>query len=420
LIRHLSVLGKLLHNLGHFNESVEALKRSVEISIQINSQKTFTRSFLTLKKVLWQQGKLEEAIKTLEHILAMQEQLENQQQQVMTLNLLGVVLQEKGDINKAIYAFERSLELSLKIGDKQLQETTQRTLGEVLHRQGCMLLTQKESWNEAEGVLRRSQYIFEELDDFRNLVMVLNSLGSLLRKQGKWDAAETTLRYCYNLSEKLEDPRGQAIIFNSLGQVLSRQQDAEKFELALMYFRASIKLGKELDDQTHLAQVYTAMGQALLRNGETEQAVIQLIQGFEIDEKSRNSSGLALVTPHLTSALRKLGRQDEALAYCQCALAIAPKNRKLQELYDRLFSPNPLKQGAVKHIRYNTQQRCYWGHITPTDRTADIYFREGFIDSDSIAQLKPGTLVEVEIQQTSKGLCAKSIRIVEDFYPSIG
>jgi len=272
------------------------------------------------------------------------------------------------------------------------------------------LLKRKESWNEAEEVLRRSQDIFEELDDSRNLAMVLNSLGGLLRKQGKREAAEAMLRYGYNLAEKLKDKRGQAIIFNSLGQVLSRQQDAEKFKLAIMYFRASIKLGQELDDQPHLAKVYTAMGQALLSNRETEQAVIQLIQGFEIDEKSRNSFGLAFVTQDLTCALGKLGRQNEALAYCQRALAIAPKNRQLQELCDRLSSPNSIKKGTVKYIRYNTQQRCYWGHISPNDRTADIYFREGFIDSDCIAQLKPGASVEVEVEQTAKGPCANNIR----------
>ncbi|WP_445243343.1 hypothetical protein [Microcoleus sp. AR_TQ3_B6] len=48
--------------------------------------------------------------------------------------------------------------------------------------------------------------------------------------------------------------------------------------------------------------------------------------------------------------------------------------------------------------------------MTPNDRTADIYFREGFIDSDCIAQLKPGAIVEVEVEQTAKGPCAKNIR----------
>ena len=406
----LTSLSRVLRKLGRFEETIETLERIAVVEKELGNQRGEAITLTYLSGVLREQGRHEEAIQTLDRILAIEKQLDNQQQQVMTLIRLGAVSQQQGNLNDAIDNFERSLELSKEIGDQQLQMLAMSDLGGILHHQGRLLLTQKESWNEAEEVLHRSQDIFEELDDFRNLAMVLNSLGGLLRKQRKWEAAEATLRYCYNLSEKLKDQRGQAIIFNSLGQVLSQQQDAEKFKLALMYFRASIKLGQELDDQPHLAKVYTAMGQALLSNRETEQAIIQLIQGFEIDEKSRNSFGLALVTPHLTSALGKLGRQNEALAYCQRALAIAPKNRKLQELCDRLSSPNSIKKGTVKHIRYNTEQRCYWGHITPNDRTADIYFRERFIDSDCIAQLKPGAIVEVEVEQTAKGPCANNIR----------
>lgn len=139
------------------------------------------------------------------------------------------------------------------------------------------------------------------------------------------------------------------MVLNSLGQVLSKQEEAEKYDLALMYFRASIKLGEELNDQPHLAQVYTAMGQALLRHGKTEEAVIQLTQGFEIDENSRNSSGLGKVTGYLTDALVKLGRREEAVAYCQRALAVAPDSKKLQQLQSKLSSySKPIRKSSKK------------------------------------------------------------------------
>jgi tetratricopeptide (TPR) repeat protein len=410
----LTSLSKVLRELGRLEEAIKILESIAVIEKELGDQQGEVMTLVSLSSVLRELGRFEEAIKTLESIAVIDEQLDNPQQsvtKVITQIRLGAVFQQQGDFNKAIEAFERSLELSKEIGDQKLQMQAMRDLGGLLHHQGGLLLKRKESWNEAEKVLRRSQDIFEELDDFRNLAMVLNSLGGLLRKQEKWKEAETMLRGGYNLAaEKLKDKRGQAIILNSLGQVLSQQQDPENFKLAIMYFRESITLGEELDDQPHLAKVYTAMGQALLKNRETEQAVIPLIQGFEIDEKSRNSFGLALVTQDLTCALGKLGRQNEALAYCQRALAIDPTNRKLQELCDRLSSPHSIKKGTVKYIRYNTQQRCYWGHITPNDRTADIYFREGFSDSHCIAQLKPGAIVEVEVEQTAKGPCANNIR----------
>jgi tetratricopeptide (TPR) repeat protein len=304
----------------------------VEINEAFNDQRSVAIALNGLAGVLQEQGKLDEAAATFQRVVEINEALNDQRSVAIALNGLAGVLQQQGKLDEAAATFQRRVEIREAFNDQR-----------------------KESWNEAEEVLRCSQDIFEELHDFRNIAMVLNSLGGLLRKQGKWEAAEAMLRCGYNLAaEKLKDKRGQAIILNSLGQVLSQQQDAENFKLAIMYFRASITLGQELDDQPHLAKVYTAMGQALLSNRETEQAVIQLIQGFEIDESLTNRFGLGKVTPQLTHALVRLGKRDEALAYCQRALAIDPTNRKLQELCDRLSSPNPIKKGTVKHIRYNT------------------------------------------------------------------
>ncbi|MGL5063857.1 MAG: tetratricopeptide repeat protein [Microcoleus sp.] len=406
-------LAGVFQQQGQLEEVIKILERIADIEKQLGNKRGEAMTLNSLFGLLREQERFEEAINTLDRILAIENQLDNQQQQIIVQIRLGTVSQLQGNLNKAIEAFERSFELSKKIGDKQLQETTLKTLGEVLHHQGCLSIQQKESWSKAEEFLRRSQEIFEELRDDRNLAMVLNTLGGLLRKRKEWGEAEKSLLYSYNLADKLEDSRGKAIICNSLGQVLSRQQNDEKFQLALMYFRESIKLGLALNDSPHLAKVYTAMGQALLRHGETEKAVIQLIEGFDIDENLKNRSGLEKVTPHLTFALAKLGKRNEALAYCQRALAVAPQNQQFQELHDRLSSPIPLKQGTVKHKRYNSQQRFYWGHITPSDGTQDIYFREGFIDSDCIAQLQPGSIVEVEVQQNSNGPCAKRIIIID-------
>ena len=189
---------------------------------------------------------------------------------------------------------------------------------------------------KAEEVLKRSQQIFEDEKDLPNLAKVLNTLGGLLEKQQKWDEAEKLLRQAYDLAVKLEDIRGQAIIANSLGQVIANQEGKEKFQLAQMYFRQSIKLGLELNDQVHLAKVHTAMGQAFLANKDFEQAVNKLSEGFAIDETLVNIRGLKFVIPNLTDALIQLGRQQEALDYCDKCLKIAPNNSEFLQLEKKI------------------------------------------------------------------------------------
>jgi tetratricopeptide (TPR) repeat protein len=195
------------------------------------------------------------------------------------------------------------------------------------------------------------------LDDFKPLIFALTTLSRVLIKRQKWKEAEKILRECYDLSGKEPDQRGQAIILNSLGRVLHKQGGEEKHKLALMFFQESIKLGEELGDQEHLAKVYTAMGQTLLAHENLEEAVIQLIKGFEINENLKNETGLTIVTSDLTRALLKLGRVDEARIYCQKALVIAPNHPKLLNLAQHL-TPSPrqntkpiLKQGIAKSVK---------------------------------------------------------------------
>ncbi|WP_370469285.1 hypothetical protein [Brasilonema sennae] len=107
-----------------------------------------------------------------------------------------------------------------------------------------------------------------------------------------------------------------------------------------MFFQESIKLGEQLGDQEHLAKVYTAMGQTLLAHENLEEAVIQLIKGFEIDKNLKNETGLTIVTSDLTRALLKLGRLDEARMYCEKALVIAPNHPTLLNLAHHL-TPSP-------------------------------------------------------------------------------
>jgi tetratricopeptide (TPR) repeat protein len=320
--------------------------------------------------ILQQQGKLDEALKAFKDVVEISQALDNQRQVAFGLNGMGNVRQKQDKLDEALEAFKQVAIISYSLDDSQ-QET-----------------------------------------------MALYRISGIV-KQVNSHEAEMLLRRSYNLSEKIDDKPGQAIIFSSLGQLFSGQKD--KNQLAIMYFKESVKLGEELNYQTHLARVYTAMGRTLLRHGNTQEAATKLVRGFEINENLRNLSGISKVTSDLTIALVELSRRNEALAYCQRALTVAPRNQNLQELYNKISSsqpivnPNTLKQGSVKHIRYNTKQGCHWGHITPNDGSADIYFREGFIDSNCISQLKKGTLVEVEVKQTPKGLYARNIRIVDNF-----
>jgi tetratricopeptide (TPR) repeat protein len=347
LINSLIYLGIVLQEQRKFNEAVTIFQRCVELAKQFNLKKLLSPSLKNLGESLLQQGNIDAALITFQQLIDIIEDTNDKNNLIVSLNYWGKTLQQQERFDEAIAILECNLEIAQHWGDQLSLIIVLNSLGWVLRQQ--------QKWDEAEKILRRSQDICQDLNESGNLLVIaLHNLGIIFEKQQNWDEAEKILRRSYDLCVKLEDQRGQAMILNSLGQLIYKQEGEDKFQLALMYFKASIKLGEQLHDQGHLAKAHTAMGKALLAHGETNKATEEFCKGFEIDESLTNRFGLGKVTPQLTHALVRLGKRDEALAYCQRALAIDPKNRQLQELCDRLSSPNPIKKGTVKHIRYNT------------------------------------------------------------------
>jgi len=326
----LNALAGVLQQQDKLDEAAATFQRVVEINEALNDQRSVAIALNALAGVLQQQGKLDEAAATFQRVVEINEALNDRRQVAIGLNGLAGVLQQQGKLHEAVATFQRQVEISQTLNDQRSVAIALNGLAGVLQQQGKL--------DEAVATFERVVEISQTLNDQRQEAITLHCLSGVLEQQQKWHEAEMVLRHSYDSFQKIGDKRGQVLILNSLGQVLSRQEGNEKFELSLMYFRASIKLGEELEDQTHLAKVYTAMGQALLRHGETEEAVTKLTQSFEIDENLRNSSNLGKVTPHLTEALVKLGKREEALAYCQRALAVAPNSKKLQKLQNKLSS----------------------------------------------------------------------------------
>jgi len=253
---------------------------------------------------------------------------------------------------------------------------------------------------------QRSSALLVELGDDRGQAMVLNSLGGVLQRQGRFDEAVDAFQRSSAIEEQLGNLRGLAMVLNSLGGVLQRQG---RFDEAVDAFQRSYALLVELGDDRGQAMVHTALGKALLSHGDIKESVVELLMGFEIDEGLNNRRGIGIVTPVLIEALLKLGCNDEAVTYCQRALAVAPRNKRLLQLCEELSSPKSvLKYGSVKCVIQSSKGYLF-GFILPDDKSPDIYFREGYID---VSELVEGIRVEVKIEHGPKGPRAKSIKIV--------
>ncbi|NER21033.1 MAG: tetratricopeptide repeat protein [Symploca sp. SIO1B1] len=456
----LTQVSQLLRATGQVQEAITTLERIAQIEEELGNQRGIAMTLSTLANLQKDHGYWDDASQTLLRILAIEEGLSNQERILSTFASLNYIALQQEKFDLAVEYYERVFELSKKSGNEEVFASTLNRMGIRFHEYGTSLLNQrgivdqvieileksqeiltylnipakiawvlhslgrawklKGNFEESETLLKHSQEILEDEKDWSSLAKVLNTLGGVLERQQKWDEAENILRQSYDLAVKLEDKRGQAIVANSLGQVMAYQEEEKAFKSAQMYFRQSIKLGEEIDDHQHLAKVHTARGQAFLARQNFDEAVSSLSQGFAIDESLSNIRGLKIVTPNITYALSRLGKREDALAYCDRALKIAPDYPGFLQLYDKIQTAIAtgtqeilIKTGLVLFIRYN-KDKLRWGRIAPDDGSSKITFNEKFVGYESVSLLAKGDLVEVEVQERYGKLYATQIRIIEE------
>ena len=449
----LNRLGGLFQQQNKLEEAQQAFERQIEISEALNDQSSIVIGLNRLGEVFRDQGDLKGAKQQYLQAIEIDEFLGNQKSLAISLDALSRILDQLGEVEQALSSAQRCAALEENHGSsrglttalmqvsKLLKKTgqTQKAI-ETLHKIADIeekvrnyrglaitltflanLQRENNSFQEAEALLQQSKAILEDHKDLRQLAKVLNILGSILKKQQRWKDAEKILRQSYDIAVKLNNKRGQAIIANNLGQVMTYQEGEESLKYAKMYFRHGIKLGKELEDEKYLAQAYGARGNLFLIQEDFDKAISEFHQGFEINENLRNINGLKKILPGLTNALSKLDRREEALAYCERALEIAPycvdflhlRNRT-KTVIEKGLQQVSIKTGLVLNTSYNEEDNSPWGEISPDDESPNILFNRKKFGSNLTSKLTPGTSVEVEVEEKRGRLYATHIRIIEE------
>jgi len=402
-----NTLGVILRDQGRFDEAVDAFQRSYDILESLEDERGQAMVLNSLGGVYQRQGRFDEAVDAFQRSVQIGEDLGDQRSLAMVLNSLGGVYQRQGRFDEAVDAFQRSYDISEGLGD-------QRSLAMVLNSLGGAL-SRTRQFEEAAAAFQRSIAIEESLGNQRGIAMALNSLGRVLQRQKKVDEAVKALQRSGGIEEKLGNRRGQSMVLVSLGEVFGKQGLRDK---AITTIQQALDIAKDLGDQRGQAIAHTALGKTLYFGEDLEKAVTELVQGFEVDEGLENQWGMGIVTPVLADALLKLGRREEAQAYCQRALVIAPRNERLLQLQARLAALEHVddqvtcKVGVVKRILVHRDHGYRYGFIAPEDGSPDIYFREGPIAPEAFAQLAEGTRVEVQVEPLPWGVHTRHIKII--------
>lgn len=329
LAKILRILGHVQKGLKNYDKAVNALECSRNILVELGYPKYYLALVLNdLGSVLKDQGKYDAAVKTLEQSREILTQLEDPKGKLaVVFNTLGSTWRKQGECEKAIQAFQCAIEIDKRLGNH-------RHIAMILRNYVMTLEGQYHRLDEIIAALWERCTIFNELGNQQDLAKDLCYLGDLYyyeKRPPDYENAAEAYRRSAEINKTLGYKEHQAKVLHKLGNVY---RDLKYWPEAIDTLKCSLEIFVELnqlDNQLELAALHFVMGKTLLSSGTNIQAAKEHFRkSFEINE-AHKAFKEQYVVEELIKACFRLGQREEALAYCQRALAIAPKDEAVMK-----------------------------------------------------------------------------------------
>jgi tetratricopeptide (TPR) repeat protein len=255
-----------------------------------------------LASVLQQLGSLTEAEQELHFARALLEREGNADppELIEVMNLLGGVFEDQGNTKDAMSLFQEAYNLADSLGIAPATVECLRRMGSALAVRGEL--------DESVDRYQQAIEICKQLDDRRELAEIYGDLGDVLVEQGKLKEAVKVFKAA---AERLDhdNPLGLALAKRRLG---AAYQELGEYKRAEEFYSEADGLLDSLDDAGERAVLYTAWGSLCQERGRVRDALTRFKQALAINEGHRHVLGEAICRRHIGSALKDLGRLDEA------------------------------------------------------------------------------------------------------------
>jgi DNA-binding SARP family transcriptional activator/tetratricopeptide (TPR) repeat protein len=132
----LSVLGTCYARAGRFDQSVQSLKRALQIRRDIGDREGVGRTLNNLGTTYGRQGRLDDAIRYLREGLAIHREIGAGYRESRTLNNLGEAYARAGQHGEAVHCLRQALEYRRRLGDPVGVAAVLLNLGSALRKHG--------------------------------------------------------------------------------------------------------------------------------------------------------------------------------------------------------------------------------------------------------------------------------------------
>jgi CHAT domain-containing protein/tetratricopeptide (TPR) repeat protein len=231
-----------------------------------------------------------------------------------TLNTRANYCRYTGRLEEALTGYAESLRLWQRLGNRLRAGLALLNLGITRY--------DLHEYTDAEASLTQAVRCFEDAAAHSWLAAAYNELGLVCRDQGLWADALTHLRSAesYYLSQGAFDPLSH--VRNNIGEVLLFQGQIAEAAGAFQQALASMQT------RTYAVDAHLNLGLARQTSGDLPGALAAFHDALDLAQAIDRQDILAHVHYRLGDALRRSGRDDEALAQFTEAVEVIEKTRQ--------------------------------------------------------------------------------------------
>ncbi len=273
----------ILNKLGYYSQALELLENTSKESKINNYLLVLMDSIVEKAYSLWRLGRLNQALEILkqndEILLALEkkEKREVKRQQASTLKLKGVIHQSKGNYDKALSLYSRSQMIWNELND-------QKEISSILNNIGVLYRTKGEL-DRALEYYQQSLAICKEIGNEDDIATATNNIGNIYLYKGEIDLALESFKQCLRLWEGIGNNQYTALVLYNIGDIYQQRGD---WETSALYYKESLNLrervGNKVDIVLSLYGLVTVSLDAQLK----EKAKRYLDRIFEIQKNEKS------------------------------------------------------------------------------------------------------------------------------------
>jgi len=340
-------LGNVYDSLGDYQRAIDYYQQSLRIAKEIGDHHGEANSLVSLGNAYNSLGKYQKAIDSYQQSLSITRAMGDHHIKGALLNSLGKAYDFLGEYQRAIDYYQQSLRISLKIDDRYLQSNAISNLGNVYDSLG--------EYHKAIYYHQQSLAIAQKIGDRYGEGSFLNNLGNAYNSLREYHKA---IDYCLQslaIAQEIGDRYGES---HSLGDLGNAYNCLGEYQRAIDYYQQSLAITQKIGDRRGEWLSLNNLGAVFLKNNQLAQAEKQLYAALKMCESLRynlvNSNYKISIFENQLRTYRLLQEVLVAQAKYDIALDIAERGRTrtfVELLRQCLSTPEKVIEIANQEIK---------------------------------------------------------------------